>query len=154
MLRGFRARRSGPHLLANGKLEMSAASKAMAGQGSPPASSTPAARQSVIQLVFRDTATLYAAYMPTLVHGGLFVPTTRSFRLGEEVLLLVALPDDPARYPVVGTVAWITPAKAAGGRPQGVGVHLPGDEKTQALRLRIEEILGTALASSKPTQTL
>ena len=130
---------------------------ATSSRGTPPsdnpAAPTPHARKSVIQLVFRDKAALYAAYMPTLVHGGLFVPSTRNYRLGEEVLLLVALPDDPARHPVVGTVAWVSPAKAAGGRPQGVGVHLPGDEKTQALRLRIEEMLGTSLASSKSTQT-
>lgn len=133
---------------------MSTAPKAQTAPSGIHPNGAAAAWQRVIQLVFRDNATLYAAYMPSLVNGGLFVPTTRNYRLGEEVLLLVALPDDPTRYPVVGTVAWITPAKAAGGRPQGVGVHLPGDEKTQTLRLRIEEILGTSLASSKATQTL
>lgn len=112
------------------------------------------ARPSVIQLVYRDKAALYGAYMPALLNGGLFVPTTRAHRLGDEVYLLVALPDDATRHPVVGTVAWITPAKAAGGRPQGLGVHFPADEKTQLLRLRIEQILGTMLASVKPTQTL
>jgi type IV pilus assembly protein PilZ len=111
-------------------------------------------RPSVIQLVFRDRAMLYGAYMPSLLHGGLFVPTTRSHRLGDEVYLLVALPDDPTRYPVVGTVAWITPAKSPSGRPQGIGVHFPSDEKTQGLRLRIEELLGTLLAGAQPTQTL
>lgn len=120
----------------------------------PPPANPPAVRPSVIQLVFRDKATLHGAYMPALMQGGLFVPTTRSHRLGEEVYLLVALPDDPTRYPVVGTVAWITPPKSPSGRPQGIGVHLPGDEKTQTLRLRIEELLGTLLAGAKPTQTL
>jgi type IV pilus assembly protein PilZ len=117
-------------------------------------STTASARPSVIQLVFRDKATLYGAYMPSLLQGGLFVPTTRSHRLGDEVYLLVALPDDPTRYPVVGTVAWITPAKSPSGRPQGIGVHFPSDEKTQGLRVRIEELLGTLLAGAKPTQTL
>lgn len=111
-------------------------------------------RPSVIQLVFRDKAMLYGAYMPSLLRGGLFVPTTRSHRLGDEVYLLVALPDEPTRYPVVGTVAWITPAKSPSGRPQGIGVHFPADEKTQGLRLRIEELLGTLLAGAQPTQTL
>jgi len=117
-------------------------------------STTASARPSVIQLVFRDKDALYGAYMPSLLQGGLFVPTTRSHRLGDEVYLLVALPDDPTRYPVVGTVAWITPAKSPSGRPQGFGVHLPSDEKTQGLRLRIDELLGTMLAGAKPTQTL
>lgn len=114
----------------------------------------PGHRPSVIQLVFRDRAALHSAYIPALTNGGLFVQTSRSYRLGDEIYLLVALPDDATRYPVVGQVAWITPPKAAGGRHQGVGVHLPGDEKTQWLRLKIEEILGTSLAGAQLTQTL
>ncbi len=112
------------------------------------------ARPSVIQLVFREKGALYAAYIPLLSDGGLFVPTTREYHLGEDIYLLLSLPDDPQRYPVAGKVAWITPANASGGRTQGVGVKFPNDEKTRVLKLRIEEILGTALSSSRPTQTL
>lgn len=111
-------------------------------------------RPSVIQLVFRDKGALYAAYMPILAEGGLFVPTTRDYRLGDDLYMLVTLPDDPQRYPVAGKVVWITPANASGGRTQGVGVRFPSDEKTRALKVRIEETLGTATAGSKPTQTI
>ena len=65
-----------------------------------------------------------------------------------------ALPDDPQRYPVAGKVGWITPANASGGRTQGVGVRFPNDEKSRALRARIEEALGTTISSVKPTQTI
>lgn len=116
-----------------------------------PASS---ARPSVIQLVFRDKTALYAAYIPIMSEGGLFVPTTREYRLGDDIYLLLTLPDDPQRYPVAGKVGWITPANASGGRTQGVGVRFPADEKTRALKLKIEEILGTTVSSNKPTQTL
>ncbi|MEO8122845.1 MAG: PilZ domain-containing protein [Burkholderiales bacterium] len=121
-----------------------------------PSAAAPAssARPSVIQLVFREKSALYAAYMPLLTDGGLFVPTTRDYRLGEDIYLLLTLPDDPQRYPVAGKVAWITPANASGGRTQGVGVRFPGDEKTRLLKLKIEEILGTSISSSKPTQTI
>ena len=119
-----------------------------------PRSNVPANRPSVIQLVFREKGALYAAYMPLLRDGGLFVPTGRDYRLGEDIYLLLSLPDDPQRYPVAGKVAWITPANASGGRTQGVGVSFPGDDKTRLLRLRIEEILGTQISSSKPTQTV
>lgn len=112
------------------------------------------ARPSVIQLVFREKGALYAAYIPMLSEGGLFVPTTREYRLGEDIYLLLSLPDDPQRYPVAGKVAWITPANASGGRTQGVGVRFPRDEKTRLLKLKIEEILGTSISSSKPTQTI
>jgi type IV pilus assembly protein PilZ len=122
----------------------------------PPAAGTvaAAARPSVIQLVFREKGALYAAYIPLLSDGGLFVPTAREYRLGEDIYLLLSLPDDPQRYPVAGKVAWITPSNASGGRTQGVGVRFPADEKTRGLKLKIEEILGTSISSSKPTQTL
>ncbi|MDP4299559.1 PilZ domain-containing protein [Leptothrix discophora] len=118
------------------------------------ATAHPANRPSVIQLVFREKGALYAAYIPLFSEGGLFVPTTREYKLGEDVYLLLTLPEDPQRYPVAGKVAWITPANASGGRTQGVGVRFPLDEKTRALRVRIEETLGTAIQSSKPTQTI
>lgn len=111
-------------------------------------------RPSVIQLVFREKGALYAAYMPIFAEGGLFVPTTREYRLGEDIYLLLSLPDDPQRYPVAGKVGWVTPANASGGRTQGVGVRFPTDEKTRALRLKIEELLGTTVSSAKPTQTI
>lgn len=113
-----------------------------------------ASRPSVIQLVFREKGALYAAYVPILLDGGLFVPTTREYKLSEDIYLLLSLPDDPQRYPVAGKVAWITPANASGGRTQGVGVRFPNDEKTRLLKLKIEEILGTQLQSAKPTQTI
>jgi type IV pilus assembly protein PilZ len=115
---------------------------------------TGGARPSVIQLVFREKGALYAAYMPMLKDGGLFVPTIRDYRLGEDIYLLLSLPDDPQRYPVAGKVAWLTPANASGGRTQGVGVRFPNDEKTRQLKVKIEEILGTSISSAKPTQTL
>jgi len=111
-------------------------------------------RPSVIQLVFREKGALYAAYIPIFSEGGLFVPTTREYRLGEDIYLLLSLPDDPQRYPVAGKVGWLTPANASAGRTQGVGVRFPTDDKTRVLRLRIEEILGTSISSSKPTQTI
>ena len=111
-------------------------------------------RPSVIQLVFREKGALYAAYIPLFTEGGLFVPTTRDYKLGEDIYLLLSLPDDPQRYPVAGKVGWITPANASGGRTQGVGVRFPGDEKTRLLKLRIEEMLGTSIQSAKPTQTI
>ncbi len=113
-----------------------------------------AGRPSVIQLVFREKGALYAAYIPVFADGGLFVPTTRDYKLGEDIYLLLSLPDDPQRYPVAGKVAWITPANAPGGRTQGVGVKFPSDEKTRLLRVKIEELLGTSISSAKPTQTL
>lgn len=124
--------------------------------GTPPgnAGAPPAVRPSVIQLVFREKGALYAAYMTVFSEGGLFVPTTRDYRLGDDIYLLLSLPDDPQRYPVAGKVGWLTPANASGGRTQGVGVRFPTDEKTRGLKLKIEQVLGTSISSAKPTQTI
>lgn len=119
-----------------------------------PAAAPAGPRPSVIQLVFKEKSALYAAYMPIFADGGLFVPTNRDYRLGEDIYLLLALPEDNQRYPVAGKVSWITPPNASGGRTQGVGVRFPADEKTRLIKLKIEEILGTSISSSKPTQTI
>ncbi|MFO1262466.1 MAG: PilZ domain-containing protein [Rhodoferax sp.] len=119
-------------------------------------STAPAAtpRPSVIQLSIKEKAALYAAYIPLFAEGGVFIPTAREYALGDDVYVLLSLPEDMQRYPVAGKVAWVTPAKAAGGRTQGVGITFPKDDKSRALKLKIEEILGAHLASERPTQTI
>ena len=122
-----------------------------------PAPATAAAstgRPSVIQLVFREKGALYAAYIPLFAEGGIFVPTTRRYQLGDEIYLLLSLPEDPQRYPVAGRVGWITPPNAPGGRTQGVGVRFPKDEKSAQLKVKIEQILGASLGSDRATQTI
>ena len=113
-----------------------------------------APRPSVIQLAIKEKAALYAAYIPLFTDGGVFIPTTRDYKLGDDVYVLLSLPDDPQRYPVAGKVAWVTPARGAGNRTQGVGIRFPADEKSRMLKLKIEEILGTSISSAKPTQTI
>ena len=51
-------------------------------------------RPSVIQLVFREKGALYAAYIPLFAEGGLFVPTNRDYRLGDDIYLLLEHGDE------------------------------------------------------------
>ncbi|CAB5720156.1 Myxococcus xanthus paralogous domain [Delftia tsuruhatensis] len=111
-------------------------------------------RPSVMQLAIKEKAALYAAYIPMFAEGGVFVPTQREYRLGDDVYVLLTLPDEPQRYPVAGRVAWITPARASGNRTQGIGIQFPKDEKSAELKAKIENILGAALGSDKATQTV
>ena len=97
---------------------------------------------------------MYAAYIPLFADGGIFIPSPREYRLGDDVYVLLSLPDDPQRYPVAGKVAWVTPAKASGARTQGVGIRFPSDDKSRMLKAKIEEMLGSALGSQRPTQTI
>ncbi len=111
------------------------------------------ARPGVVQLAIREKAALYAAYMPFLDGGGLFVPTTRAVRLGDELYLLLSLMDDPNKLSVTGKVVWITP----GGTPQrqqGLGVQFARDEAGTRARSRIEELLGGTLKANRPTHTI
>lgn len=112
------------------------------------------AKPGVFSLVIRSKGALYAAWIPLLRGGGLFVPSNRAHRLGEDVLVLLSLLDDSAKIPIQGHVAWVNPAHAANNRPQGFGVQLPDNETCRELKKRIEGLLAGALQSSRPTYTL
>ena len=86
------------------------------------------ARPGVLSLNIREKAALYAAYMPFLKGGGIFIPTSRQYTLGEEVFMLLSLMDDPNRIAVQGKVVWITPEGVQGNRTQGIGVQFTQDE--------------------------
>ncbi len=113
-----------------------------------------APRPSVLSLAIKEKAALYAAYMPFLKNGGIFVPTSKPYKIGDEIYLILALMDDTNKYPIAGKVAWITPAGANNNKAQGIGVHFPEDEAGQRAKSRIEQILGAALRSSRATHTL
>jgi type IV pilus assembly protein PilZ len=112
------------------------------------------ARPTVLSLAIKEKAALYAAYMPFLKYGGIFVPTPKPYKLGDEIYLILGLMDDPNKYPIAGTVAWITPPAANNNKAQGIGVHFPNDESGQRAKMRIEEVLGAALRSSRATHTI
>jgi len=112
------------------------------------------ARPGVLSLNIREKAALYAAYMPFLAGGGIFVPTTRAYHLGEEVFMLLSLMDDPQRIAVQGKVVWVTPDGVQGNRTQGIGVQFSRDATGAAARAAIEKILGETVASNRPTHTM
>jgi type IV pilus assembly protein PilZ len=112
------------------------------------------ARPSVLSLAIKEKSALYAAYMPFLTNGGIFVPTNKPYKLGDEIYLILTLMDDPNKYPIAGKVAWVTPSGAHHSKAQGIGVHLPSDDSGNRVRKRIEELLGAALGSSRATHTL
>jgi type IV pilus assembly protein PilZ len=112
------------------------------------------ARPNIVQLAIKEKAALYAAYIPAFKNGGVFIPTSREYALGDDVYVLLSLPDDPQRHPIAGKVAWLTPAKTVNNRTQGIGVLFPQDANALALKQKIEGILGSHINSDRPTQTL
>jgi type IV pilus assembly protein PilZ len=109
----------------------------------------------VLSLSISSRSALYAAYMPYLKNGGIFLPTVKNYALGDEVFMLLQLMDDPAKHPIQGKVAWITPAGAQRNKAQGIGVHFANDDAGKVLRQKIETILAGHLNNSgRPTHTL
>lgn len=100
-----------------------------------------------------DLSILYAAYMPFLARGGLFVVTNKPFDLGDHVTLEASIIDWPKQI-LEGQIAWITPPRAGTHRPQGVGVHFPDTPDAQKLRGDIEAALGELLRSPRRTYTM
>lgn len=112
-----------------------------------------APKPGVLSLAIKEKAALYAAYMPYVKGGGLFIPTSKPFKIGEEVFMLLSLIDDPVKLKVVGQIVWITTA-TQGNRPQGIGVQFSEKDGGLEARNKIEGLLGNALKSSRPTHTM
>jgi len=112
------------------------------------------ARQGILSLAIKDRAQLYSAYMPFVKGGGIFIPTPKRYALGDEVFLLLSLPDDKDRLPIPGKVVWITPAGSQGNRAAGIGVQFSDSAEAEIAKGKIEAILAGILESDKPTLTM
>jgi type IV pilus assembly protein PilZ len=119
-----------------------------------PLAATGGVRPGVLSLNIRERAALYAAYMPFLKGGGIFIPTPRQYQLGEEVFMLLSLMDDPNRIAVQGKIVWITPEGVQGNRTQGIGVQFSQDDTGAAAKTTIEKLLGQTMGSTRPTHTM
>lgn len=112
----------------------------------------PGPRNGILSLTIKDKSVLYAAYMPFIKHGGMFIPTNKAYRLGDEVFMLLNLMDEPEKIPVAGKVVWVTPKGAQGNRAAGIGVQFSDQDNTA--RSKIETYLAGALKSDRPTHTM
>ncbi|MGD9591875.1 MAG: PilZ domain-containing protein [Candidatus Berkiella sp.] len=117
------------------------------------ASQKPLTKPGILSLTIRDKAVLYSTYMPFVKNGGLFIPTTKPYNLGDEVFVLLNLMEETEKLPGQGKVIWITPSGAQGNRAAGIGIQFQGEEGTK-IRNKIETYLAGALQSDKPTHTM
>ena len=109
-------------------------------------------RNGILNLVLKDLNELQAAYMPFVQNAGLFIPSRRTYRLGEEVFFLLDLMDEPEKIPLSGKVVWITPKGAAGNRWPGIGVQF--DEHQSSLVDKIDTYLAGTSNSQAVTHTM
>ena len=109
--------------------------------------------RGILALAIKDKNALYAAYMPFVKNGGLFIQTRKTYRLGDEVFMLLTLMDEKERLPVAGRVIWVTPPEAQGNRVPGIGIQF-GDQDNGAAHNRIEGLLAGALQAERPTHSM
>lgn len=128
----------------NKDAQASGVNAALAGKG---------ARQGVLSLTIRDKNLLYSSYMPYVRNGGLFVPTSKKYQIGDQVFMLLTLTDSSEKLPVTGKVVWITPQGAGTNRPAGIGVQF-SDVDQGAMRSRIETQLAGMVKSDRQTYTM
>lgn len=115
---------------------------------------TAGARQGILSLAIKDKATLHQAYLSFINGGGIFVATNKKYSLGDEVFVLMTLPEGNERLPVAGKVVWITPAGSQGNRPAGIGVQFADSPEGDAARGKVEAILAGIINSDKATHTM
>ncbi|MFT6094253.1 MAG: type IV pilus assembly protein PilZ [Pseudohongiellaceae bacterium] len=110
------------------------------------------AGHGILSLTIKNKSVLYAAYMPFIQYGGLFIPTNKDYKIGSEIFMLLKLMEEPEKLPVAGKVVWVTPARAQGARVRGIGVQFCDPDA--AVKTRIESILAGQLDSDLATNTL
>ncbi len=113
----------------------------------------PTPRQGILSLSIKDKKALYAAYMPFVSNGGLFIPTHRDYEMGQEIFMLLNLMEESERIPIAGNIVWKTPKGAANYKAAGIGVQF-SDQDGGTTRDKIEMYLAGALNADKPTHTM
>ena len=106
----------------------------------------------ILSLTIKDKTVLYAAYMPYVLNGGLFIPTNKNYSIGDEVFVLLNLMEETDKIPVAGKVIWVTPKGAQGNRSAGIGIQFTEQESIAVTK--IETYLAGTLESDRPTHTM
>lgn len=116
----------------------------------PPSATTNALPKGMIQVTFHSKESLQHAYMPFLLHGGIFVATEHDYAMGADVFLMLTLPENAGRQATAGKVVWVNPP--LGHRPRGVGVAFDETPSSDRLRELLETlILGLPELGRAPT---
>lgn len=111
------------------------------------------AKPGLLTLTIKDKSALYLAYMPFIRNGGLFIPTASTYKIGDEVFMLLNLMGEEDKIPVAGSVIWMTPKGAQGKRMAGIGVQF-SEQDNGSTQKKIDNYLAGALNGDKATHTM
>lgn len=109
---------------------------------------------NILTLKLPDKNALFRSYMPFIKGGGLFLPSNKRYKIGEEVFVMVTLPDEEEKRPIAGKIVWLTPAGGGPARPQGVGIQFMDNPVSEMLRNRIDVLLAGMSEDDKTTYTM
>lgn len=101
-----------------------------------------------------DRMALYKAYMPFVKNGGLFISTSHRYELGNEVFVMLKLPQEAEseRMSIVGKVVWIS-RNGGVNRPAGIGIQMSDQPENAVVRDRIERAIA-GISSETATFTM
>jgi type IV pilus assembly protein PilZ len=109
-------------------------------------------KSGILAIEINDENTLYQHYMSFVQGGGLFVPTKKTYDLGDELFFLLSIYLRPDPIPMTGKVVWVAHKGSGSAKKEGVGVQL--SEEYVDLKVDIEQALTGTLHSHKPTLTM
>lgn len=104
-------------------------------------------------LQISELSDLYKAYMPFIKKGGLFIATTASYQLHQEITLCLQLLQENEVFMLAGRVIWLTPENAQGGRKAGIGVQLTSPSAKIVVQ-KIESYLKNYQPTNSITDTI
>lgn len=110
-------------------------------------------RGGILTCHIPDTQTLYSSYLSFVTNGGIFVPSTRGHKLGEDVFVACTLPGSSERYPLNGKIIWIND-KGTTTKPAGFAIQFGTDPNSLKIKNEIERLLAGEINSTKPTYTM
>ena len=101
-----------------------------------------------------DRMALYKSYMPFVKNGGLFINTSHRYELGNEVFVMLRLPQETEsdRMSIVGKVVWIS-RNGGVNRPAGIGIQMSDQAENAVVRDRIEKAIA-GISSDTTTFTM
>lgn len=137
-----------------GKLRLAEVQPGSPGGDDPDKSQKRSRPGGLLSLAIRDKNALYASFMSFVKGGGLFIPTMKPYKLGEEVFILLTLMTETEKIPIAGKVVWITPKGAQSGRVSGIGIQFGDDDNAKNARNKIETYLAGALKSDRNNHTM
>jgi type IV pilus assembly protein PilZ len=100
--------------------------------------------ERTLQYVINNPLELNLSYMPFITNGGIFIPTSEKFELGDLVTVDLLLAIKNANVRISGKIVWITPGSALHHVLPGIGVQFVG-ATAAVVRSEIETSLAPSM---------